>query len=93
MAAGNAGLFSNIDNMLYYMQLLLNKGKMPNTIRVFSEQVIDLFTNATLIRKYKNTYAKGWETVPATNPPCGTKFSKNSFGMADTSASYSWADK
>lgn len=34
--AGNAGLFSIIDNIGYYMQLLLNKGKMHLSSRVFS---------------------------------------------------------
>lgn len=31
---GNAGLFSTIDNMANYMQLMLNKGKL-NITRVF----------------------------------------------------------
>ncbi len=31
--------------------------------------------------------------MPANNPPCGKKFSKNSFGLADTSGSYIWGDK
>ncbi len=35
--SGSSGLFSTIDNVIHYMQLLLNKGKMSNTLRVFSE--------------------------------------------------------
>lgn len=34
--AGNSGLFSTVDNLIHYMQLMLNKGKMPNAFRVFS---------------------------------------------------------
>jgi hypothetical protein len=34
--AGNAGLFSIIDNVGYYQQLMLNRGKMPIGTRVFS---------------------------------------------------------
>ena len=34
--AGNAGLFSIVDNLGEYMQLLLNKGKMPREFRVFT---------------------------------------------------------
>ena len=90
--AGNAGIFSTVDNMANYMQVMLNKGKL-NITRVFSEEVVNLFTSVSSQRKYKNTYAKGWETVPAANPPCGKKFSTNSFGLADTSGSYVWADK
>jgi CubicO group peptidase (beta-lactamase class C family) len=55
--------------------------------------VINNFTTPTVEKKYNNTFAKGWETVPSSNPPCGSKFSKNSFGLADTSGSYMWADK
>lgn len=54
---------------------------------------MNLYTTATIQKKYNNTYAKGWETVPAQNAPCGRKFSKNSFGLADTSGSYIWSDK
>ena len=34
--SGNAGLFSTVDNLITYMQLMLNKGKMPGLSRVFS---------------------------------------------------------
>ena len=34
----------------------------------------------------------GWETLPNTDCPCGKKFSKNSFGLADPSFSYVWSD-
>lgn len=90
--AGNAGLFSTADNMANYMQLMLNKGKL-NLTRVFAETVVNAYTTAIPEKKYNNTYARGWETVPAANPPCGKKFSPHSFGLADTSGSYIWADK
>jgi CubicO group peptidase (beta-lactamase class C family) len=77
------------------MQLLLNKGKLPGFSRVFSEDVVDRFLNVTTYKGYKNTRALGWETVPAVNPPCGKKFSPSpfSFGLADVSGTYAWADK
>jgi hypothetical protein len=34
--AGNAGLFTILDNVGYLMRLLLNKGRMPLGTRVFS---------------------------------------------------------
>jgi hypothetical protein len=34
--AGNAGFFTILDNVAYYMQLMLNKGQMRLTSRVFS---------------------------------------------------------
>lgn len=94
--AGNAGLFSTVSDVVTYMQLLLNKGKLPGYSRVFSEEVVDRFLNVTRYAKYNNTRALGWETVPAANCPCGKKFSPspNSFGMSDPpSGSFMWADK
>jgi CubicO group peptidase (beta-lactamase class C family) len=91
--AGNAGLFTIVDNVGYYMQLMLNKGKMHLSSRVFSEEVVDLFTTKQTFKNYTNTRALGWDTVPLVDPPCGTKFSKNSFGFSDPMGSYMWADK
>lgn len=93
--AGNAGLFSTVSDVITYMQLLLNKGKLPGSFRVFSEEIVDKFLNVTKYTKYNNTRALGWETVPTVNPPCGKKFSPSpySFGIADPSGSYVWADK
>lgn len=94
--AGNAGLFSTVTDIITYMQLILNKGKIPGYSRVFSEEATDRFLNVTKYPKYNNTRALGWETIPAGNCPCGKKFSpgKDSFGMADpSSGSFIWADK
>lgn len=33
--AGNGGLFSTVSDIITQMQLLLNRGKMPNAFRVF----------------------------------------------------------
>lgn len=93
--AGNSGLFSTVSDLISYMQIMLNKGKLPGYSRVFSEEVIDRFLNVSTYAKYKNTRALGWETVPAVNPPCGKKFSPSpfSFGLSDPCGSYIWADK
>ena len=91
--AGNAGLFSIIDNLGAYMMLLLNKGKMHLSSRIFSEEVVDAMTTKVDYKNYTNTRAMGWDTVPLVDPPCGKKFSKNSFGLSDPLGSYIWADK
>ena len=90
---GSAGLFSNVQDMSTYMQMMLNKGQPKSGGRVFTEKVIDEFTKRFVFTKYKNSRALGWDTVPSTNPPCGTKFSANSFGLSDVGGSYIWADK
>lgn len=91
--AGNSGLYSDLNDIGNFMQLMLNRGKMPLSSRVFSQEVIDLYTKKVTVKGYNNTMAMGWDTVPAKDPPCGTKFSANSFGSSDPSGSYVWADK
>jgi CubicO group peptidase (beta-lactamase class C family) len=88
--AGNSGLFSTVDNIMTYMQLMLNKGRFPGYSRVFSEEVVGLFTSVMVQKKYNNTYARGWET--GAGGVGGSKSSKDSFGLGDTSGSYVWAD-
>ena len=90
--SGGSGFFSNIKDMTTFMQLMIGKGKYKYYARVFSEAVVDLFTKK-VSQKYANTRALGWDTVPASNPPCGKKFSQNSFGISDISGSYIWGDK
>ena len=74
-ATGHAGMFSTVDEIGKYMQLMLNKGRTPPYSRTFSEEVINLFTTKVNIKGYNSTRALGWDTVPKTNPPCGHKFS------------------
>lgn len=59
-AAGNAGLFSTVGDVITYMQLMLNKGQIKGYSRVFSQDVIEKFLNVTKYSKYTNTRALGW---------------------------------
>lgn len=93
--AGNGGLFSTVSDVITYLQLLLNKGKMPNAFRVYQEETINKFLSVAKYR-YTNTRALGWETIPSGQCPCGKKFSASpdSFGMSDDpSGSFVWTDK
>jgi CubicO group peptidase (beta-lactamase class C family) len=58
--AGNAGLFSTVTDLVTYMQLILNKGRIPGYSRVFSEDVVNRFLNVSQYKGYKNTRALGW---------------------------------
>lgn len=91
--AGNAGLFSALDSVGEYMQLILSKGKLPLKFRIFTDEVVNLFTTRVDMKQYQNTRALGWETLPTVDPPCGKHFSKNSFGFSDPNGSFVWADK
>ena len=57
--AGHAGLFAPVSDIITYMQLMLNKGKLSGYSRVFSEDVINKFLTVTKYR-YNNTRALGW---------------------------------
>ncbi len=89
-------MFSTAGDIVKYMQMMLNKGKVPGKkALLFSQEVIEEFLTVKKFKSYRNTRGYGWETVPETNPPCGSKFSAspNSFGLSDSSISYVWADK
>lgn len=103
--AGNAGLFSTGPELFKFMQMMLNKGKYIDTRKVpaknvfqimFKEETVDLFTTKVTGLGYSNSRALGWDTKPEATkypPPCGNKFSQNSFGHTGYTGTSVWADK
>lgn len=72
---GNAGLFSTLEETTTFMTMMLNKGLHKNgnqTVRVFEETTVDLFTKRVTGLPYDNTRALGWDTNPNKYPnACG----------------------
>jgi CubicO group peptidase (beta-lactamase class C family) len=103
--SGNAGLFSNGPDLYKFMRMMLNGGKYIDERRVpaktayfemFKQTTVDLFTTEVTGLGYANTRALGWDTKPeATSypPPCGDKFSQNSFGHTGYTGTSVWCDK
>jgi CubicO group peptidase (beta-lactamase class C family) len=59
--AGNAGMFSTAGDIAKYMQMMLNKGKVPGKkALLFSLEVIEEFLTVKKFKSYKNTRAFGW---------------------------------
>lgn len=103
--SGNAGLFSTGPDLYKFMKMMLNKGlyidsrKAPSKLRydtLFNSNTVDMFTTKVTGLGYDNTRALGWDTKPhATSypPPCGNKFSQNSFGHTGYTGTSVWCDK
>ena len=92
--AGHAGLFSTASDLTRYMRIFLNNGQLPGENRLFQNTTVELFTTKQEGLPYNNTRALGWDTIPNQDyPPCGHKFSPNSFGHTGFTGTSMWADK
>jgi CubicO group peptidase (beta-lactamase class C family) len=103
--SGNAGLFSTGPDLFKFMQVMLNKGtyvderkmgKVGENEVFFNENTVELFTTKVTGLGYSSSRALGWDTKPEPTkypPPCGYKFSNNSFGHTGYTGTSVWADK
>jgi CubicO group peptidase (beta-lactamase class C family) len=102
--SGNAGLFSTAPDLYKFMKMMLNSGLYVDERRttvvdifdtMFAAQTVKLFTTKVSDLGYYNTRALGWETKPEPTtyrPPCGDKFSNNSFGHTGYTGTSVWCD-
>lgn len=103
--SGNAGLFSTGPDLYKFMKMLLNKGVYLDERRMvainiydtlFRAATVELFTTRVTGLGYSNSRALGWDTKPEPTkyrPPCGDKFSSNSFGHTGYTGTSVWCDK
>jgi len=103
--SGNAGLFSTGPDLYKFMKMMLKDGryiderKMPaktSESRLFEPQTVELFTAKATGLGYDNSRALGWDTKPEATkypPPCGNKFSQNSFGHTGYTGTSVWCDR
>ncbi|RJP72377.1 MAG: beta-N-acetylglucosaminidase [Ignavibacteriales bacterium] len=87
--SGNAGLFSNVNDLSVFLQMILQKGKYgskqiiePSTIEMWTKKQTD-----------QSTRGLGWDTKSAENSSAGTLFSMNSIGHTGFTGTSVWADK
>lgn len=100
--SGNAGLFSNAEDLYKFMKIMLSRSKFYNAHSrglteetLASTDVIQLFTKKWETASYNNLRALGWDTKPeptSYRAPCGEKFSDNSFGHTGYTGTSVWAD-
>jgi CubicO group peptidase (beta-lactamase class C family) len=103
--SGNAGLFSTGSDLFRFMQMMLNHGlyidsrKVPAKLKydtLLNTNTVDMFTTKVTGLGYDNSRALGWDTKPEATkypPPCGNKFSQNSFGHTGYTGTSVWCDK
>ncbi len=100
--SGNAGLFSNANDLYLFMKMMLEKGKYYNPYsrglkeeKFANADVIGFFINKWETAAYNNSRGLGWDTKPeptSYRTPCGEKFSNNSFGHTGYTGTSVWAD-
>ncbi len=101
--SGNAGLFSNAEDIYTLVKTLLNNGTYYNPYTrglvidtLFKESTVDLFTSKYIYVPYYNTRAFGWDTKPEPKgyrTPCGELMSDNCFGHTGYTGTSVWCDK
>ncbi|MBK7255622.1 MAG: serine hydrolase [Ignavibacteria bacterium] len=103
--AGNAGLFSNAEDLYKFMRLLLNNGSYYNPYsrglkeeKLFEPEYVSLFTKRFTEVFYTNSRALGWDTKPDVLPskyrmPCGELISDNCFGHTGYTGTSVWCDR
>ncbi|MBE2218763.1 MAG: beta-lactamase family protein [Ignavibacteria bacterium] len=103
--SGNAGLFSTGPDLFKFMQMMLNNGRYTDERRMspqalqdtlYSPATVELFTAKATGLGYANSRALGWDTKPEATkypPPCGTRFSNNSFGHTGYTGTSVWCDR
>lgn len=103
--AGNAGLFSNAEDLYKFMRLLLNNGSYYNPYsrglkeeKLFEPEYVSLFTKRFTEVFYTNSRALGWDTKPDVlsskyRMPCGELISDNCFGHTGYTGTSVWCDR
>jgi CubicO group peptidase (beta-lactamase class C family) len=85
-AAGHAGLFSNVPDLLRFAQSILT----PDPASLFHPKTVEIFAQRQ--PPPGSTRALGWDT-PSENSSAGTLFSQNSIGHLGYSGCSLWIDR
>lgn len=87
--AGHAGLFSTVDDLSIFFQMMLQRGSYGDK-QIFNPKTIDKFTSR---QTKESSRAIGWDTPSEIGSSAGEKFSSNSFGHTGFTGTSVWADK
>lgn len=85
--SGNAGLFSNVEDLSNFLSVILNKGMFKGK-RIINEKTVLLFTS-----KQKNSErALGWDIKSPVKSSAGNLFSPKSYGHTGYTGTSFWVD-
>lgn len=102
--SGNAGLFSNVNDLNLFMKMLVNKGSYTDarrmnakneTSQLIQSGTIAFFTQLYSGLDYDNSRAYGWDTYPSPKKypaQCGTLISRNCIGHTGFTGTSIWYD-
>ena len=88
--SGNAGLFSNADDLAIFAQMMLNKGKCGDVV-VFSPLTISQMTKAYPLVKFSGRRL-GWDIFTDYSSNRGDLFSVGSYGHTGFTGTPMWID-
>ena len=89
--SGNAGVFSNANDLAVIMQMLLNKGEYGGH-RFFKPSTVELFTQKQFPQNRRGLLFDKPETDPTKSSPCCSKASPLTFGHQGFTGTCAWAD-
>jgi CubicO group peptidase (beta-lactamase class C family) len=89
--SGNAGLFSNANDLAIIMQMLLNKGEYGRQ-RFLRSETIELFTRKQFNENRRGLLFDKPETDPSKPSPCSRDASPETFGHQGFTGTCAWAD-
>ncbi len=87
--SGNAGLFSNVDDLSVFLQMILQKGKYGSK-QIIEPSTVEMWTTK---QTEQSTRGLGWDTKSAEGSSAGSLFSMNSIGHTGFTGTSVWADK
>ncbi|MDR3725809.1 MAG: serine hydrolase [Terracidiphilus sp.] len=88
-AAGHAGLFSNVPDLLHFAQEMIEAGSAAGKPRLFKPETVGLFAQRQ--GPEGSSRALGWDT-PSKNSSSGSYFSPRSIGHLGYSGCSLWID-
>ena len=89
--SGNAGVFSNANDLAVIMQMLLNKGEYGGH-HFFKSSTVELFTQKQFPQNRRGLLFDKPETDPTKSSPCCSKASPLTFGHQGFTGTCAWAD-
>ncbi len=91
--AGHAGLFSSVDDMAIFCQMLLDGGRIPGTNRrIFSAATVHKMTTPQTPPWSPNVRGLGWDIDTAYSSPRGDLFPLGSYGHTGFTGTSVWID-
>lgn len=91
--AGHAGLFSDVDDMAIYCQMLLDGGRIPGSSqRIFAAATVHKMTTPQTPPWSPNIRGLGWDIDTAYSAPRGDLFPLGSYGHTGFTGTSVWID-